>query len=70
MLKLLLDEHISPEVSKGIRVRRHGLSVYALTELDGGSLLGKPDEICLEAALAQGLTLVIYDLRTFRPPLV
>jgi hypothetical protein len=69
VLKLLLDEHISPEVAKGIRARRSDLSVHALAEWDGGHLLGKPDEVCLEVARIHGLTLLTYDLRTI-PPLL
>ncbi len=64
MFKLLLDEHISPVVAKGIRTRRPDLSVHALAEWESGRLLGKPDAICLEVALAHGFTFVTYDVRT------
>ena len=64
MFKLLLDEHISPEVAKGIRNRRPDLIVHALAEWDGGSLLGKPDAICLDVAVTHGFTFVTYDVRT------
>ena len=69
MLKLLLDEHISPEVAKGLRRRDHSLVVYAMTDWERGDFLGQEDSVCLREAAAQGLTLVTYDRRTI-PPLL
>jgi hypothetical protein len=69
MLKLLLDEHISPDVAKGLRRTARKLAVFALTEWENGSFLGQGDAICLRAAAAQKLTLVTYDRRTI-PPLL
>ena len=69
MLKLLLDEHISPDVAAGLRRRHAGLMVRSLVEWEGGSFLGREDSICLEEAFRQGLTLVTYDRRTI-PPLL
>lgn len=69
MLKLLLDEHISPEVAKGLRQRHPRVSALSLAEWEQGSFMGLPDEIVLKEAAAQGFTLVTYDLRTI-PPLL
>ena len=69
MLRLLLDEHISPEVAKGLRRRDHSLVVYAMTDWERGDFLGQEDSVCLREAAAQGLTLVTYDRRTI-PPLL
>jgi len=69
MLKLLLDEHISPAVAKGLRRRHPALSVLTLAEWEDGSFLGQEDSTCLKAAAAQKLTLVTYDRRTI-PPLL
>lgn len=69
MLKLLLDEHISPDVAAGLRRRHAGLMVRSLAEWEGGGFLGQEDSVCLEEALRQGLTLVTYDRRTV-PPLL
>jgi len=69
MLKLLLDEHISPRVAAGLLRRKRTLTVHALVEWEGGSFLGQEDAACLRAAAAQGLTLVTYDFRTI-PPLL
>jgi hypothetical protein len=69
MLKLLLDEHISPDVAKGLRRRDRTLSIYSMTEWQGGSFLGQDDAACLREAAAQKLTLVTYDRRTI-PPLL
>jgi hypothetical protein len=69
MLKLLLDEHISPQVARGLRRRNRSIQVYALAEWEGGNFLGQDDAACLREATAQGLTLVTYDRRTI-PPLL
>jgi hypothetical protein len=69
VLKLLLDEHISPEVAKGLRRRDRSLAVCSMVEWEEGSLLGQEDSACLQQAAAQGLTLVTYDRRTI-PPLL
>ena len=69
MLKLLLDEHISPGVAAGLRRRIRTLVVCAMNEWEGGNFLGQEDAACLREAAAQGLTLVTYDRRTI-PPLL
>ena len=67
MVKLLLDEHISPDVAKGLRRRNPQLVVWPMTEWEGGSFLGAEDATCLTAAALQALTLVTYDQRTISP---
>lgn len=69
MLKLLLDEHISPDVADGLRRRNRSLVVRYMTEWEGGEFVGQEDSICLREAARQGLTLVTYDRRTI-PPLL
>ena len=69
MLKLLLDEHISPEVADGLRRRSRSLVIHWMAELEGGDFLGKEDSASLLEAAKQGLTLVTYDRRTI-PPLL
>ena len=69
MLRLLLDEHISPKVARGLRRSIPRIAVHALAEWQDGSFLGRDDEACLREAAAQGLTFVTYDLRTI-PPLL
>ena len=69
MLKLLLDEHISPTVADRLRRRNRSLIVACLAEWEDGEFLGQPDSACLQQAAAQGLTLVTYDRRTI-PPLL
>jgi hypothetical protein len=68
MLKLLLDEHISPDVAKGLRRRNRAIEVRYMVEWENGYFLGQDDYACLREAAAQGLTLVTYDRRT-NPPL-
>lgn len=69
MLKLLLDEHISPDVAAGLRHRLPTLVIHGMAEWEGGNFLGQEDSVCLQEAFAQGLTLVTYDRRTI-PPLL
>jgi predicted nuclease of predicted toxin-antitoxin system len=63
-MKLLLDEHVPRAVAVGLRRRFPEIAVYAITDWEKGRLRGKPDGEVLMAAIAGGLTLVTYDLRT------
>ena len=69
MLKLLLDEHISPDVANGLRRRNRAIEIRYLVEWEDGYFLGQEDSACLREAAARGLTLVTYDRRTI-PPLL
>jgi hypothetical protein len=69
MLKLLLDEHISPAVANGLRRHNRRMEIRYLVEWEGGRFLGEDDSSCLREAGAQRLTLVTYDRRTI-PPLL
>jgi len=69
MLKLLLDEHISPDVANGLRRRNRAIEIRYMVEWEDGYFLGQDDSACLREAAAQGLTLVTYDRRTI-PPLL
>ena len=69
MLKLLLDEHISPKTARGLRRRFPRLRVFPLAEFERGRLLGCDDATCLREAAAHGFTIVTYDRRTI-PPLL
>ena len=70
MLKLLLDEHISPDVAKGLRHRNRAMEVrHYVVGWENGYFLGQEDYACLRGAAAQGLTLLTYDRRTI-PPLL
>jgi len=64
MLKLLLDEHISPDVAEGLHRRNRALVVRYIAEWEGGDFLGQEDSACMQEAAKQGLTLVTYDRRT------
>jgi hypothetical protein len=69
MLKLLLDEHISPEVANGVQRRNRSLVVHSMVQWESGNFLGKEDSACLLEAAKHRLTLVTYDRRTI-PPLL
>jgi hypothetical protein len=67
VLKLLLDEHISPKVTIGLRHRHHLITVCSMIEWEGGNFLGQEDSVCLREAAVQDFTLVTYDRRTITP---
>jgi hypothetical protein len=79
MLKLLLDEHISPDVMKGVQRRNRSVGIHSIliqtifiqtmVQWENGNFLGKEDSACLLEAAKQRLTLVTYDRRTI-PPLL
>jgi hypothetical protein len=69
MLKLLLDEHISPDVADGLRRRNRMIIVHYMLEWEEGNFLGQEDSVLLQEAAAQGLSLVTYDRRTIPPAL-
>ena len=64
MLKLLLDEHVSPDVADGLRRRNAAHVVHYMSEWELGDFLGRDDSACLLEAARQSLTLVTYDRRT------
>jgi hypothetical protein len=64
MLRLLLDEHLSPKIATAVRRLIASAEVYAISEWQGGVLLGQQDEQILAEATRQKLTLVTCDLRT------
>ena len=68
MLRLLLDEHISPAVADGLR-RRCKIVIHALNVWQEGNFLGQDDATILGEAAVQKLTFVTYDRRTV-PPLL
>jgi hypothetical protein len=69
VLKLLLDEHISPDVAAGVRRRLPAIGIYALTEWQGGNFIGRDDAASLTEASKHKFTFVTYDRRTI-PPLL
>jgi hypothetical protein len=69
MLKLLLDEHISPTVADGLRRRERLLIAFYIAQWENGEFLGQQDSPYLQQAVVQRLTLVTYDRRTI-PPLL
>lgn len=67
MLSFLLDEHISPVVAQQIKAKEPRIDVFPLLTWQGGAYLGVPDEVILQAATANQLTLVTYDQNTIPP---
>jgi predicted nuclease of predicted toxin-antitoxin system len=60
----LLDEQISPEVARQLRLRSQPIPAYSVHDWREGKFRGRPDSEILEAAREDRLTLVTYDLRT------
>jgi hypothetical protein len=50
MLKLLLDEHLSPDVAVGLRRRNPGLVIDSMVEWERGKFLCQDDSVCLQEA--------------------
>ena len=69
MLKLLLEEHMSPGVAAGLRRRIPSPAACGLAEWEAGAFLGQDDATCLRHAATHRWTLVTYDRRTI-PPLL
>ena len=67
MLKLLLDEHLSPQLAQQFRAKWPNAQIDSVLLWQGGRLLGAPDELLLAAAHEDGWTLVTYDQATIVP---
>ncbi|MFN8514271.1 MAG: DUF5615 family PIN-like protein [Thermomicrobiales bacterium] len=67
MLRLLLDEHLSQEIAEQVRVHNPQIPIVSIHTWRGGIYCGKSDDVILEAAHTEQLTLVTYDQRTIRP---
>ena len=67
MLRMLLDEHLSPVIVQIAAGVCPDLEIHSLQVWRDGSLRNRPDEVVLRTALDAGLTLVTYDQRTIRP---
>jgi predicted nuclease of predicted toxin-antitoxin system len=70
MLFLLLDENISPEITKQITEKRPDISIISVYHWHEGDYKGKSDENILATAQQENLTLVTYDQKTILPVLV
>lgn len=68
MLRLLLDEHISPSVASEARRHRPDCEIAALRDWQGGAYFHERDDgQILERALEAGFTLVTRDESTITP---
>jgi len=72
MLRLLLDEQISPVVAEQVAARQPEVPVVSFRNWEGGrhTNVGFQDAAVLAQAFEQGLTLVTYDRRTIEPLLI
>lgn len=62
-MKLLLDEHFSPEIARQLRSRGH--DVLAVKERP--ELIGRPDRVHFASMPEQRRAIVTQDLGDFRP---
>jgi hypothetical protein len=67
MLRLLLDEHLSPQLSRQLSSRLPEAFISSMQSWEAGKYLGLPDEVILAAAREEGWTLVTFDQRTIAP---
>jgi hypothetical protein len=69
MLRILMDEQISPDVAIAARKLCRGIDILTLLEWMQGHFISAADGEILREAARQKLTLVSFDLRTI-PPLL
>ena len=67
MLRLLLDEHIPRAVAQQLRARSPDFPIEELHEWERGMYLHAQDDVLLQAAYRQRLTLLTYDQHTIAP---
>jgi hypothetical protein len=67
MLRLLLDEHLSPRIVKPFLAKCPGGNMASVLEWQDGRLSGAPDDLLLTEAHQHKLTLVTYDQATIVP---
>jgi hypothetical protein len=67
MLKILLDEHLSPRIAKQLLSKAPRAWIASVLEWQAGSLVGAPDHTLLVHAHQHSLTLVTYDQATIVP---
>jgi len=67
MLRLLLDEHLSQAIAEQVRAHNPQIPIVSIHAWRGGSYCGIADDLILETAREEQLTLVTYDQRTILP---
>src|SRR6266446_738492 len=67
MLKLLLDEHLSPELARPFLSRRPTARIVSVLEWEDGRWRSADDEWLLQEAHRAGWTLVTFDQATIPP---
>jgi len=67
MLRLLLDEHLSPRIAQQFRAKWPKAQIESILSWEGGRLSGVPDDVLLAEAHKLGWTLVTYDRATITP---
>jgi hypothetical protein len=67
MLRLLLDEHLSPRIAEQLRRHRPEFDAQPLQEWQSGLYFGAEDAVILSAAAADRRTLLTFDQRTIVP---
>ena len=69
MLTLLLDEHIAPIVAEQVAAKDVTARIVSIHRWHGGEFLHTEDDLILEAAHREQVTLVTFDQSTIRPVL-
>jgi hypothetical protein len=67
MLRLLLDEHLSPRIVKQFRAKWPQAQMDSVLLWEDGRWAGSPDDVLLAEARQRGRTLVTYDQSTIIP---
>ena len=66
---LLLDEHIAPIIAEQIMAKDDAACIVSIHRWHDGEFLHTADDIILEAAYREQVTLVTFDQSTIRPVL-
>ena len=69
-LSLLLDEQISREIAIQVGLKRPDIPIASMYTWRNGRYTATRDDLILEAAATEGLTLVTYDQKSIMPVLV
>lgn len=64
MLKLFLDEDLSPKIADEVSRHRPEIAIHSLLRWRDRILVSEPDDVVLSTLAPEGLTLVTYDLAT------
>lgn len=67
MLRLLLDENISPEIARQLARKAPGFTIIPMREWQNGRFMGVDDSVWIPELIRDKYTLVTYDRASIAP---